>query len=127
MAHRILVVEDDKAVAETLRAVFASEGYLATCAHSGEEAIARAGSFLPNLLVCDVIMSGLNGFETALRVKELCPECALLLLSGHSVAAQIAERFTPTFRDRGFLFELLAKPISPDELLDRVKNALSGV
>jgi CheY-like chemotaxis protein len=124
---KFLVVDDDKMVAETLCTIFVSAGYIATHAPSGQEAIARVESFRPNLLVCDIVMPGLNGFETALRVKELCPECLLLFLSGQALTVEIAESFGQIFNDRGFSFELLAKPVYPDELLRRVRNALSSL
>lgn len=125
MSQKILVVDDNKMVAETLCAVFASAGYIATYALSGEEAITKVEGFRPHLLVCDIVMPGLNGFETALRVKELSPECRLLLLSGQAVTAQITENFAQIFKDRGLSLEVLAKPVDPPELLRKVGNALS--
>lgn len=125
MASKILVVDDEQPIAETMRDIFASVGYQALCAYSGHEALAHAADFCPDVLVSDVMMPGMNGFEVALEVKEICPECRLILFSGQVASRLVAEGFTETFAELGYHYELLAKPLHPTELIHKVREALS--
>ena len=124
MVSKILVVDDERSIAETMRDIFRSAGYMAMCAFSGDEAIAKAADLCPDLLLSDVMMPGMNGFEVALQVKQICPECRLLLFSGQIATALLAQGFVQTFTESGYRYELLAKPLHPTELIRRVEDAL---
>jgi CheY-like chemotaxis protein len=124
MSPRILVVDDEHLIAETVRYIFSAHGYVAECASSGEEAIAIAGALHPDLLLADVMMRGLNGFETALQVKELCPHCRLLFFSADAATEALAQSFQKVFAERGYHFEVLPKPMYPSTLLNTVEKAL---
>jgi CheY-like chemotaxis protein len=124
MRTRILVVDDQLFITETLRIILETRGYVVLCANSGIEAIAEAGTYSPHLLLSDVMMPGLNGFEAGLRIKERCPDCRLLFLSGYAKSPSMSV-MTEGLKRRGYRFELLEKPIPPDVLLDKVKAALA--
>lgn len=124
MSSRILVVDDDRSTADASRVILEARGYTVACAYSGAEAIAEAREFCPNLLLSDVMMPGLNGFETAIYVKELCPECRLLFLSGQT-RAQVAP-MARSLRSRGYEFKLVTKPTHPLRLLSRIRATLRG-
>lgn len=122
MGRRILVVDDERSIAETLCRMLETSGYVAVCACSGREALAKAEDFRPDLLLSDVMMPGLDGFETGLLVKKVCPECRLLFFSGSSTIPRTAMRLA----DRKYRFEVLEKPVPPALLLDKVNAALSA-
>jgi CheY-like chemotaxis protein len=124
MMSKILVVDDERAIAETMRDIFQSVGYSATGAFSGDEAIAKAADWCPDVLLSDVMMPGMNGFEVALQVKQICPECRLLLFSGQIATSLVAQGFVQTFTENGYRYELLSKPLHPSELIARVREAL---
>jgi CheY-like chemotaxis protein len=124
MVSKILVVDDERSIAETMRDIFQSVGYRADCAYSGDEAIAKAADLCPDVLLSDVMMPGMNGFEVALQVKQLCPECRLMLFSGQIATALLAQGFVQTFTASGYHYELLSKPLHPSELIRRVQDAL---
>ena len=126
MSSKILVVDDEHIIAETVRYIFSAHGYEAECASSGEEAIAIAGCLRPDLLLTDVMMRGLNGFETALEVKQLCPQCRLLFFSADAGTEALARRFLKVFAERGYRIEMLPKPMHPTALLDSVEKALQA-
>jgi CheY-like chemotaxis protein len=121
---KILIVDDEHAIVDSLREIIEAAGYEVLTASAGEEAIRVATSFCPNLLLSDVLMPGMNGFEVALKIKQLCPDCRLLLFSGQAATAELAQRFGPTFTSRGYRFELLPKPFHPTALLKKVEEAL---
>jgi len=126
MSSKILVVDDEHIIAETVRYIFSAHGYVAECASSGEEAIAMAEELAPDLLLSDVMMRGLNGFETALQVKQLCPECRLLFFSADAGTEALAQTFEKIFADRGYRYEMLPKPMHPSTLLLTVEKALQA-
>lgn len=125
MAVRILVVDDERAIADSLREIIESAGYEVRAAYSGEQAIAVVKEFCPAILLTDVLMPERNGFEIALEIKKSCPECRLLLFSGQAATAELAQRFGPTFTSRGYRFELLPKPLHPAALLTKLEDSLT--
>ena len=122
MRTRILVVDDEPTIVQIVCMVLGSAGFDAVGVNSGDEAIAKAATFSPDVLLSDVMMPGMSGFETALEVKKLCPGCRLLFFSGRIDGAVMGEGL----RTLGHHFELLPKPVQPDVLLEKIKTALAG-
>ena len=125
MAIKILIVDDERSIADSLSEIIHAAGYETAVAYSGEEALAKASDFSPNILLTDVLMPGRNGFDLALEIKELCPDARLLLFSGQASTAQLASGYGPTFTSRGYRFELLPKPLHPASLLKKLEDALT--
>lgn len=113
---RILVVDDDRSVAETLAALLRLHNYEVRTAFSGKAAIRVASEFEPEILITDVVMPGMNGLEMASHIRSLFPRCKIMLISGRSVAADLALK-THVLKEG---FELLAKPVHPEDLLERL-------
>jgi CheY-like chemotaxis protein len=86
------------------------------------EALDAARAVKPDLVIADVVMPGLSGIDLAIQLKELCPTCKVLLLSGQAQTADLLE----TARQQGHDFEVLAKPIHPTDLLARIKDAAAA-
>jgi DNA-binding response OmpR family regulator len=82
------------------------------------EALEAARTVRPDLVIADVLMPELSGIDLAVRLKELCPTCKVLLFSGQAETAALLE----DARLRGRHFEVLAKPIHPRNLLARIKD-----
>jgi CheY-like chemotaxis protein len=127
MAVKILLVDDEHAIVDSLSEIIETAGYEVIKAYSGEQAIAAVIGSCPNVLLSDVLMPGLNGFEIALEIKKKCPSCRLLLFSGQAATAELAQRFGPTFTSRGYRFELLPKPYHPTALLRKLEESLTHV
>jgi len=87
--------------------------------------VTRAADFSPEVLLSDVLMPGMNGFELALRIKALLPDCRLLLFSGQASTAQLAREESEKFTRLGYRFELLPKPLHPDALLKILEESLT--
>ena len=118
--HRILVVDDERAIAETLATILENRGYESATAYSGEEAVQMACSFQPDCIVSDVMMGAMNGVEAAIEVSRALPWCKVLLVSGNAGYGDLLEKA----RAKGFDFELLLKPVPPAELLLKIARIL---
>ena len=118
---RVLVVDDEKSVAESTVLVFSRFGHVAKAAYSGEEALAMVKEFQPDLLLSDVKMAGINGIELAIRMCSEVPNCKLLLIAGQAETSDLLDEA----RRRGYEFEILAKPVSPTELLAKAAELTS--
>jgi len=103
---RILVVDDERSIADSVAEIIRRAGYEVRTAYTGPGAVSAAGSFDPNLLRTDVLMPGMNGFELALQVKQTYPSCRLVLFSGQAATAALAQRFGREFTSRGYNFPL---------------------
>lgn len=81
---RILIVDDDPTVRETLRTCFAGEGYEMAFAADGPGALAQAAEWLPDLVLLDVMMPGMDGFEVCrrLRADPLLAQVPVILVTG---------------------------------------------
>lgn len=120
MKQRVLVIDDDRLVADTLSMVFRANGFESEARYSAAEGLERARSFAPGLVLCDVTMPNENGLQLAQKVNDEMPECKVLMLTAYehndtSVALQSTRMRRP--------LKMLNKPCRPEELL-REANAL---
>ena len=114
MRKRILVVDDDRLVADTLSLVFAANGYEAEARYSASAAMERARSFDPELVICDVTMPEENGLQMADKLRNEMPSTRVLMFTAFaSNAAKVDAHSTRT----GHPLRLLSKPCRPEELL----------
>jgi CheY-like chemotaxis protein len=119
---RVLVVDDESIIADTLVLILNKSGYEATAAYSGEQALELAPVIEPHVLISDVAMKGANGVETAIRITGELPECRVVLFSGQAHAADLLEEA----RTQGYNFEILRKPVEPRVLLNHIHSLLSA-
>jgi CheY-like chemotaxis protein len=115
---RVLVVDDQPLIADTLAEILENAGFQALAAHDGWEALALAERLRPNWVVSDVLMPRMNGVELAITVQQKYPQTAVLLFSGQAGISEILDEG----KQRGYEFELLAKPIHPLKLIHRLKQ-----
>jgi len=112
--RRILVVDDESTIADTLAAIFCLRGFDAVPLYSGEAAVSEALAHPPAFLVTDISMAGMNGIEAAIRISQACPECRILLFSGHPESGGLLDKA----RGDGHVFDVLRKPVHPEKILD---------
>jgi CheY-like chemotaxis protein len=115
---KVLVVDDERVIADTLAMILNQSGFEARAIYSGEGAVELAASFAPDMLISDVIMADLNGIDAAIRIKALLPGIKVLLFSGQAATADLLEKA----RAQGYEFEILAKPVHPQDLLSRLRS-----
>ena len=115
-----LVIDDDKAVADTLAMVLNTEGFKARAVYSGEAGIelARARRLDFDFLVTGVVMPQMNGIDAAIQIRELLPKCKVLLVSGDNDTTALLQGA----QARGYIFEVLAKPVHPLVLFQALRS-----
>lgn len=124
MPVNVLVVDDERSITDSTVLILEDAGYNARGAYSAEDALNAIEGFAPDVLLTDVLMPGNNGFQLALDIKALYPDCKLLLFSGQAATVELAREFAPSFSRKGYRYELLPKPLHPLKLLQKVQESL---
>ncbi len=119
---KIIVVDDEAVIAETVVEILNGEGFEAAAVSDGAAAIELAKTLRPDVVLSDVIMPGLNGIETGIRIREIVPRCKIILFSGQAMTVDLLEKA----RQEGHRFDILAKPIQPEKLVSVIR-ASSGL
>jgi CheY-like chemotaxis protein len=114
--RKVLVVDDERALADTLVIILKRAGFDASAVYSGAQAINVAPAMNPGLIISDVAMPGMNGVETMITIRGILPDCKILLLSGNAFTSDLVKDALA----RGYDFEILAKPLRPTELVESV-------
>lgn len=115
---RVLVVDDERVIADSVAAILNQSGFLAHAFYGGREAIDAAENLCPDIVLSDVLMPRVNGVEAAIAIKRVCPDTRIVLFSGQAATAEILTEA----RRQGHDFELLPKPIHPLQLLRRLRE-----
>ena len=115
---RVLVVDDEQVIADTLARILDLNGYEASAVYTGTSAVETAKTTQPDLIISDVVMPDMNGIEAAIKIREILPNCKILLFSGQAATADLLEEA----RARGHEFEILTKPVHPSDLLAKLKG-----
>lgn len=115
--RQVLIVDDEVSIATTLAAIFTQAGYDAKSVYSAEEALRLLAEdgWIPQFAVLDVCLPGMHGIDLAILIEAKHPECSIALFSGQPATETLLEEA----REHGHSFEILAKPVHPDELLLR--------
>lgn len=119
---RVLVVDDEKSIADSLALVFSTQGYDARAAYSAEQAAEIISEWEPRLVILDVVLPGMNGIDFAIQLKTSCPACRVLLFSGQQNTTALAEEAL----ERGYEFTILAKPVHPTIFLEEAARLVSA-
>jgi len=117
VSERVLIVDDDDALRESLELLLAEEGYEAIAARGAEEALRHAERGAIDVVLCDLRMPGTDGFELLPQLARKLPGATLLLMSAYGSAELAIEALK-----RG-AYDYLAKPFAPSELLLAIRKA----
>ena len=118
MSQTILVVDDEKDIRISLTGILEDEGFQVVTAANGTEALESARQDLPDLILLDIWMPGMDGLETLEKLKALFPQVTVIMISGHGTI-ETAVRSTKLGA-----FDFIEKPLSLDKILITVNNAL---
>jgi len=122
MHERILVVDDESGITETLSAILRLKGYVVDIATNGEEGYERAIAFKPALVISDISMPRLNGIDMAIKIAAEMPRVRILLFSGQAMTLELLQQA----RVHGYNFECLVKPFHPLDLINKVQALLGS-
>jgi len=115
---RVLVVDDERVIADTVAEILEGAGFQAATAYDGWSALQVAGVLQPDYLLSDVLMPRMNGVDLAMAIRKMYPAARILLFSGQAGITEILR----AAQNQGFQFELIAKPIHPLSLIARLKE-----
>ena len=118
---RVLLVDDEQTIADTLTIIFSEKGYETRSAYSAEQALEMASEWSPDLAILDVVLSNMHGVDLAIRLTQRWPNCRIVLLSGQVITSDLLAEA----EKKGFSFTILAKPIHPALLLNKALEALT--
>jgi DNA-binding NtrC family response regulator len=113
---RILIVDDERNIADTLAMVFKIKGHEAMAVYNAESAVAAIESFEPDVVLSDVIMGKMTGVDLAIYLSKARPDVKVVLFSGQTDTANLLAEADK----KGHAFRLLAKPIHPEKLLEDI-------
>lgn len=121
--QRILVVDDDRLVADTLTLIFAKSGFDARTAYSADQALEFARTFNPSLLLCDITMPGRDGIALVSDITRELPSCRIIVLTGfYSNLKNVREQSNKLARP----VSILTKPCQPSDLLREAATVLAN-
>jgi DNA-binding NtrC family response regulator len=113
---RVLIVDDEKNIADSLVMVFKIKGIEAIAAYSAESAVEAVESFEPDIVLSDVIMGKMTGVDLAIYLSRARPEVKVILFSGQGATGGLLTEGSK----KGHEFHLLAKPIHPEKLIEEL-------
>jgi DNA-binding response OmpR family regulator len=115
---RILVVDDDHTIADTLAVILRQNGFETHTAYSGEDAVRVSNQLEPDVMISDVMMPDKNGIDVASEVLARVPKCRVLFFSGQCAAATLLLKAKHPVKR----WQVLAKPVHPHDLLAKVHD-----
>ena len=115
---RVLVVDDERLIADTVAQILNLHGYDAFSAYSGPDALKLAEQFQPDYLLTDVLMPVMNGIDLAVETQKRWPSTKVLLFSGQAGTTALIQRQ----RKEAVNFQIVAKPIHPEKLIESLRK-----
>jgi two-component system, cell cycle sensor histidine kinase and response regulator CckA len=112
-AEHVLVVDDEASVRTLVQDILSREGYPVLDAGDPWEALDVAETHRIGLLLTDVLMPRMNGYELAMRVESICPDTKVLFMSAYAEHGVLIRR--PKF---------IAKPFTVDDMINAVSEVL---
>jgi len=107
MERTVLIIEDEKLIIVSTQMVLEAAGFRVESATNGEDGIAKAKSLAPDLVLLDIMMPGIDGWETLTRLKR---DAATANVPGHQKSAEMGAA------------DYFRKPFEPDELIELVEK-----
>jgi two-component system nitrogen regulation response regulator NtrX len=118
MPGHILVVDDEESIRQTLEGVLGDEKYQVTLAEDGRRALKAMAENVPDIVLLDIWMPGMDGIETLGRMKQEHPEVPVVIISGHGTIE------TAVKATKLGAYDFIEKPISMEKILLVIENAL---
>jgi len=118
MKPRILVIDDEAAIRDSMRMILEYEGYESVGAATGEEGIAVVERESIDLVFLDIKMPGMDGLEALGRLKAIAEQLPVVMISGHGTVATAVEA------TKLGAFDFIEKPLATERILLAIRNAL---
>jgi two-component system nitrogen regulation response regulator NtrX len=118
MRRRILVIDDEKAIRDSLKMILEYDGYECLVAPSGQDGLSVIRHDAPDLVFLDIKMPGLDGLEVLREIRSLEKAMPVVMISGHGTVSTAVEA------TKLGAFDFLEKPLSTERVLVTIRNAL---
>jgi len=118
MTHKVLIVDDESAIRESLSGVLEDEGYKTFVAENGQQGLDIASAEKPDIVLLDIWMEGMDGLEVLSRLKRRNPELPVVMISGHGTietAVQATQKGA---------YDFIEKPPQVERLLLTISRAI---
>lgn len=116
---RILIVDDEPGIRQSLKGVFSDEGFATDVVATGEECLRKLDESSYDLVFLDIWLPGIDGIETLRRMREKSPDTRVIMISGHATIA------TAVSATKLGAYDFIEKPLSLEHTLLIARNALS--
>jgi len=116
---RILIVDDEPGIRQSLKGAFEDEGFIADAVASGEQCLKRFDDQTYDLVLLDIWLPGIDGLETLKRLRERFPATRVIMISGHATIA------TAVSATKLGAYDFIEKPLSLEHTLLSARNALT--
>ena len=116
--EEILIVDDEKNIRSSLEGILKDEGYRVRSAPTGEDLLKQVAQGVPDLVILDVWLPGMDGLQALEEVKRVHPELPVIMISGHSTVE------TAVKATRLGAYDFIEKPLSLEKTILAVRNAL---
>jgi|YNPNPStandDraft_1061719.scaffolds.fasta_scaffold06396_4 DNA-binding response OmpR family regulator len=120
MSKRVLLIDDEEEFVSTLSERLVLRGFDCRFATSGEAGLAMIPEFAPEVVVLDVIMPGVSGFDLLALMRKEYPDTPVILLTGHGSTQDGMKGM-----EMG-AFDYLIKPVDIEELVSKIQSSLKG-
>ena len=117
---RVLIVDDEKDFCEILFHVIRREGFVPLVAHDGETALEMVRAGMPEALLLDVKMPGMDGMEVLRQSKKIDPDLPVLMITAYGGLHGAVQAM------KEGAFDYLAKPLNNRELIEKLRRALAN-
>ncbi|MBW1921717.1 MAG: sigma-54-dependent Fis family transcriptional regulator [Deltaproteobacteria bacterium] len=118
MATTVLVVDDEESIIQSLGGILTDEGLEVVSATSGAEALEKIDEMMPDLVLLDIWMPGMDGIETLIKIKESYPHLQVVMMSGHGTIE------TAVKATKLGAYDFIEKPLSLEKVILSITNAL---
>ena len=118
MTPKIMIVDDDKNLRRTLQVILEDQGLDVISAEDGFEAIKMASENQIDLILMDMRMPGMDGVEAFSEIRQILPDCTVVMITGHATEDQIQYALSKGVKT------CLSKPLSIEQLLETVSEML---
>ena len=118
MARTILIVDDEETILQSLEGILTDEGFEVIRAESGLVALEKIEEVMPDLVLLDIWMPGMDGIETLVKIKETYPHLQVVMMSGHGTIE------TAVKATKLGAYDFIEKPLSLEKVLVSINNAL---
>lgn len=118
MARTVLVVDDERSILQSLEGILSDEGFDVLCARSGAEALEKIKEAMPDIVLLDIWMPGMDGIDTLVKIREISPRIQVVMMSGHGTIE------TAVKATKLGAYDFIEKPLSLEKLLLTINNAL---